>query len=234
MKTKIIVMHRNRISEMGFRDCRASARKNNGPTHWIEIFKAIRPWEIEDLQKKYGLTYTYPTIEPKIDFSTGLQLSPYVGDTETRIACFFSHYLLWEQCVNENEPFLILEHDAEFINKVNWDHLEKSKYQIIGINDPRGATRRSLEYHKSVQASKYTIAPPPYIDEQHVPQGLAGNSAYCIKPLGAKKLIELVEKNGIWPNDAIMCKQLLPGMLGQTKKYYTKVQGLVSTTTITS
>jgi GR25 family glycosyltransferase involved in LPS biosynthesis len=180
------------------------------------------------------LTYTYHTIEPKIDFSTGLQLSPYVGDTETRIACFFSHYLLWEQCVNENEPFLILEHDAEFINKVNWDHLEKSKYQIIGINDPRGATRRSLEYHKSVQASKYTIAPPPYIDDQHVPQGLAGNSAYCIKPLGAKKLIELVEKNGIWPNDAIMCKQLLPGMLGQTKKYYTKVQGLVSTTTITS
>ena len=133
--------------------------------------------------------------------------------------------------MDTQEHFLILEHDAEFVNLSNFEHLENSKYQIIGINDPRGATRRSQEYHNLVQASNYAIAPPPYIDDIHVPQGLAGNSAYYIKPLGAQKLIELVDQHGIWPNDAIMCKQLLPGLLGQIKNYYTKVQGLVSTTT---
>jgi|TARA_R110000803_G_scaffold46198_7_gene97017 GR25 family glycosyltransferase involved in LPS biosynthesis len=231
MKVKIIVMHGNGISERGYNACRRSARKANGPAFWMNIFKAIRPWEIEDLQQKYGLSYTYPTKEPRIDLSSGLSLSPYVGSTDTRIACFFSHYLLWKECVDTQEHFLILEHDAEFVNLSNFEHLENSKYQIIGINDPRGATRRSQEYHNLVQASNYAIAPPPYIDDIHVPQGLAGNSAYYIKPLGAQKLIELVDQHGIWPNDAIMCKQLLPGLLGQIKNYYTKVQGLVSTTT---
>jgi GR25 family glycosyltransferase involved in LPS biosynthesis len=63
-----------------------------------------------------------------------------------------------------------------------------------------------------------------------VPQGLAGNSAYIIKPKGAEELIMAVEKYGAWPNDAIMCKQLIPNM-GVTRRFYTKVQGLPSTTT---
>jgi hypothetical protein len=50
-----------------------------------------------------------------------------------------------------------------------------------------------------------------------------------IKPRGAQKLLDLVKEHGMWNNDAIMCQQLMPEMLGQTKTYYTKVQGLPST-----
>ena len=71
----------------------------------------------------------------------------------------------------------------------------------------------------------------PTIDDISVPQGLAGNSAYIIKPAGAKQMIELVDEYGLWPNDAIMCKQLVKG-LGVTKKFYTKVQRTRSTTTL--
>jgi GR25 family glycosyltransferase involved in LPS biosynthesis len=232
MKAYIIVLEGNRISEKGLRDCLLSNERNSNDID-IEVFPAITPDKVDGLLEEYQLKYTYPTSAPKMDFNSGLQLSPYeTGKLKNRIACFFSHYLLWKKCVATHTDFMILEHDAEFIDKVRTDHLQKSKYQIIGINDPRGATRRAQQYHQLVQSNGNTIAPPPTIDAPQVPQGLAGNSAYYIKQTGAKKLIDLVDQHGIWPNDAIMCKQLLPGMLGQTKKYYSRVQGLVSTTTL--
>ena len=72
--------------------------------------------------------------------------------------------------------------------------------------------------------------PAPYIDDLKVPQGLAGNSAYIIKPSGAIKMLKLVEEYGLWPNDAIMCKQLIPNLY-VTRKFYTTIQNLKSTTT---
>ena len=71
----------------------------------------------------------------------------------------------------------------------------------------------------------------PYIDSVNVPQGLAGNSAYVIKREGAEKMLELVKEHGLWPNDALMCKQLIP-RIGCTQKFYTRVQGVRSTTSL--
>ena len=65
----------------------------------------------------------------------------------------------------------------------------------------------------------------------YVPQGLACNSAYVIKPSGAKKMIELTKEHGMWPNDALMCKQLI-STLGVTRNFYSTIQGLRSTTTL--
>jgi hypothetical protein len=70
----------------------------------------------------------------------------------------------------------------------------------------------------------------PWIDKPVVPQGLAGNSAYIIKPAGAKQMLDLVNEFGLWPNDAIMCRQLVP-KLGVTRKFYTTRQNIKSTTT---
>ena len=44
-------------------------------------------------------------------------------------------------------------------------------------------------------------------------------------------MISLVKEYGAWPNDAIMCRQLIFG-LGVTKTYYTKTQNMKSTTTL--
>ena len=129
-----------------------------------------------------------------------------------------------------NSPVLILEHDAIFDRPINFDP-DSYRYDVIGINNPIGATRRSAQFHSTVQLSEGRIVPVPWIDDKMVPQGLAGNSAYIIKPRGAKALIKAVDDYGLWPNDAIMCKQLIPNM-GVTKEYYTRVQGTRSTTTL--
>ena len=60
---------------------------------------------------------------------------------------------------------------------------------------------------------------------------MAGNSAYLIKPSAAKELLEKLKETGGWPNDALMCYQLIES-LGVTRNFYTRVQGLRSTTTL--
>lgn len=37
---------------------------------------------------------------------------------ENCMAAFSSHYTLWQRCVKANTPFLILEHDAHFVDKL--------------------------------------------------------------------------------------------------------------------
>ena len=86
-----------------------------------------------------------------------------------------------------------------------------------------------MNFFTEVNRNKDYIQRPPVIDYTHVPQGIAGNSAYIMKPSGAKKMLDLVDEYGLWPNDALMCRQLVP-TLGVTKQYYTKVLGFGSTT----
>ena len=81
------------------------------------------------------------------------------------------------------------------------------------------------------EASEDGVSNCPFVDEQNVPQGLAGNSAYIIKPAFAERLINKVEEVGIWPNDALMCNQLFPNELKIVTPFYTRVQGGISTTT---
>jgi hypothetical protein len=50
-----------------------------------------------------------------------------------------------------------------------------------------------------------------------------------IKPWAAQQLIDAQDSIGWWPNDAIMCRQLFD-WLRVVKPYYTRVQGLASTT----
>jgi GR25 family glycosyltransferase involved in LPS biosynthesis len=178
-----------------------------------------------------GLTWNYPWTGSYEDSTTGLLKSAYTtANPKARIACAASHYSLWSESAFNNITMLILEHDAMFIEKLDFDPND-TKADIIGINNPLGATRKASLFHKKVQETDSQFQLVPIIDDDKIPQGLAGNSAYIIKPKGAKKLLELVNIHGLWPNDAIMCRQLIP-TLGVTKKYYTKVQGLRSTTSL--
>lgn len=196
----------------------------------IEKFDAITHQMSSTVMKGNGLKWNYPWEGSEIDFSSGLTKTAYrTAVPGKRIACAMSHWLLWYKCVTLDKPILILEHDSIFISKLNYKTILNSKYDIIGINSPASATRKSHEFHDKIQEHDSDIMPVPTIDELTVPQGLAGNSAYIIKPKGAKNCIEATKQYGLWPNDALMCKQLIPNM-GVTKTYYTRVQGIPSTT----
>ena len=227
--------------------------------------------------KESGIRYTWPkhSAEDGIDFSTGLYRRAYAATDWRKVAaCTISHMRLWQHCIDLDEPIMILEHDALFMdgtvpktsafsyvkialagqpksvtkqyeqggeqNQPNRFTTEDSSQWtggIVGINHPARATRKARTYLSKVEDACNlqvgSLVPVPYVDdpgEPPLPNGLAGNSAYIIKPWAAKKLLEKTAEIGIWPNDALMCKQFFP-WLQQSYPFYTMVQGTPSTTT---
>ncbi len=155
---------------------------------------------------------------------TGLTLTAYKNrDVRARIACAQSHYQLWQHCVTMDQTICILEHDAVFTRR--FDIIDFAG-GVMSLNDPVGATFRAEEYDRALIPGEN---PVPWVADRTIPQGLPGNSAYIIKPWAAQQLIDAQHSIGWWPNDAIMCRQLFD-WLRVAKPYYTRVQGLASTT----
>lgn len=226
MRAVAIVLRENPISERGYANLVKSSRKV-GNEFDIERFDAIHPEESNDFLAKENLKWTWPWDQARHDLKTGLYLTPYpTRNRAARIACFCSHYSLWKEA--RKEPLLILEHDALFLRKFD---LAINKTRIIGITDPRGATRRANLYHQILQENTPEIQHVPRVDKSTIPQGLPGNSAYVITPQAAEEIMKGVKSFGAWPNDALMCYQIFP-FLRVTRTYYTRVQGLRSTTSL--
>jgi len=232
MRAYCITLKGDHTSEQGFNRCWTSARNLECDfDFYIERFDATVAKNAHKELMQWDLMWNYPWEGKVADIATGLIKSAYsTAIKERRIACAISHFRLWTKCFEIKEPILVLEHDAEFVKQLDYQYILDSKYQVVGINNPLGSTRRSRQYYDIIQKNKNPIQEIPTIDEWNIPQGLAGNSAYIIKPEGAEKLISNAFSYGLWPNDALMCKQLVDNM-GVTKTFYTKVQGLQSTTT---
>lgn len=236
----IITMLNNPGSVASARECVRSIEKTKSYLNPV-LFRATTPDTIvEDIHfylneyenKLLTITgqprYTWPVnaAQDGLDLKTGLYKKHYkTNDVNKVIACAVSHMRLWHMCHEMNVHIVVLEHDARFVRqcKPRWAIFEKEivdKYPhtdiwykgLVGLNDPRGATRRSMIYHNKVEG-KVGCRPVPSVQqpgEEPVPEGLAGNSAYCISPSAAKQLLEATAEHGIWPNDAIMNKQMFP------------------------
>ena len=227
MKAFVITLFNDKYSVQSAENTLKTARQMNDDLH-IEMVRAVTPDKIKDN------TYSYPK-EGETKTYEGMTLVGYKAkDVGKKVACSLSHMHLWEKCVEMDEPIMILEHDAVFTRKFRLGKLLNAieDGDIVMINDPRGATRRGTVYHENIirwDKGLNTIDGVNTADE-NVPDGLAGNSAYIITPLAAKKAIELQSTIGIWPNDALLCKQLFPRNLKSYYPYITKVNQLKSTT----
>ena len=230
MKVYSIVISGNETSEHGYEQLVKSSKEVSNDFE-IERLKAATPPDVETMLRDLGIGWNYLWKGSEIDELSGLRKTAYpTVNRWARVACALSHFTAWCGCAMADTPMLILEHDAYFIKKLDIKP-EDFTASILGINDPRGATRKSGIFYKEMNNNPDQFQDVPWVDDDRLtPQGLAGNSAYIIKPEGARALIDLVQKFGLWPNDAIMCRQLIPS-LGISKKIYTTIQKLESTTT---
>jgi GR25 family glycosyltransferase involved in LPS biosynthesis len=228
MKAYAIVMPNHEVSEKGFSTLLESSKSVENKFD-IERFDAVTEDFVDIKMKEQGLRWNWPDSGIVYDTESGLRKHAYGGKPKKRYACAMSHWFLWKKCYLDDEPILILEHDALFIEKLKPKYILNSKYNVVGLNNPKNATRMAGIFNAIVQKGNRDIIPCPIVDKMEIPQGLAGASAYIMKPKGAKDVLKAVEKYGLWPNDAILCQQLVPKM-GVTGKYYTTIQGLPSTT----
>ena len=243
MSAFIITMINDNASTVGARKLIASIKETNS---FIDPF--ILPATTPDTLDKHLETYNKKISDykwPKIpgeslsSLSTGMILNAYgAKDFRKVVSCLVSHMRVWQISARFDVPLIVFEHDAILTKQLSKNIFDKllgdhNNFGIIGLNDPRGATRKSNEYLEKVLRTSNTNTlkvNAPWIDDKRIPQGIAGNSAYIISPHGAKKLFEIIDSVNLWPNDALMCKQLMGNMLYQAYPFYTRLQGIKSTT----
>ena len=196
MKARVITLVDDEYS------CRMADRCIDSANIPVHTFMAVTRDEAQDYMRDYALEWTWGT------GYKGMLHKPYGGDHWARVACFLSHYMLWTQCARGDSDYLILEHDAVFIR--DFEPFEFDS--ICMINDPAGAPPRGRWWSEQMRKRGPGIWPKTQIFDDRRPDGLAGGSAYVIKPKAAQALIRLVDIVGAWPNDAIICRQLVKGL----------------------
>jgi GR25 family glycosyltransferase involved in LPS biosynthesis len=198
----------------------------------VEKFYGVDKAISRSVMKNVDLEWTWANNNknPSVCPITGLKQLPYYGaNLDAKIGCSMSHYLLWKRCVSINEPILILEHDAVFIREFPEFDFEG----ICQINDPKGGGKNGRRLsEKMIKQNREGVHPKtPNTNDPLVPDGLAGNSAYVIKPFAAQELVDKFHELGVWPNDATMCIQLFP-YLEEYYPFITKVEQDISTSSI--
>lgn len=211
MKSFVITLPNNSYSQEITERCIQSAKKYNTK---VEKFIGVSQEQSEDVMKSHGLKFTWADGNKRkfICSKTKLLNFPYTAKhIPSLLGCVMSHYLLWKKCIELNKPVLILEHDSIFIRELPKSIEFKG---ICQINDPDGATRKGRWWSEQMKTrGSIGVHEKTWItslQERHVPDGLAGNSAYMIKPWAAQELLNKIDELGLWVNDALMCKQLFP------------------------
>jgi GR25 family glycosyltransferase involved in LPS biosynthesis len=186
IKFKIIRLKNNSISEKYAAECIIQAAKF-GIT--VEYFDAIN-----------GLNYQQHLDElkivPKYKFKKG-RAGVY--------GCFLSHYYLWKQCVQDNIPYGIMEHDGFFISKLPNDILNHftDVLKLDGLDPYSKYYQIELEKEKdlSLTYKKYYNPSAKFLHKNETGNYMKGAYGYIIKPHAANRIIDWIFKNGFVPAD---------------------------------
>lgn len=187
-KTFVIAIKGHPVSESQLQDCLASAEKFG----WtVEVFWGINGNTLtENSWKEIGVTplLNKPTMNRKGTWG-----------------CFFSHWTLWNRCVEIDEPIIVLEHDA--IIQESWRTIEIDEAMI-----------KLHRYYKQKNL-KYDNDSGLWSPSTH---------AYCILPKHAEKLINFSRAVGGFETDRMMGDRVLkvehlgkPSMIERQDSYST-------------
>jgi GR25 family glycosyltransferase involved in LPS biosynthesis len=153
MKIFCIALKNNNQSIKMLNDCLESASLFG----WnIEIFWGVNKDNIT--ANTWKAVNLVPSLDSKFQRRIGAQ------------GCFLSHYQLWQQCLELNEPLIILEHDAIINSTVPYI---KTDYELVKL-------------HQQVKKPQF---------DHYTGSWSVGSHAYYIAPSGALKLINWAKNN---------------------------------------
>lgn len=149
--------------------------------------------------------------------SYGIKPSAYVKMehwTNGTIGCLASHYMLWDMCAEQDEPFLILEQDAVVVRDPR-DLLEDVD-RVCHLDSylPFSSSADGEEHFNAYNASMENYEPGVHkhpASKFYESNAITGNTfrgayAYIMKPKGAKDVLEFTKKHGAFPADACLCE----------------------------
>lgn len=190
MKTYIIHIKGNKNSEYTANLSLESCKEFG---YDAKLFEGITPATINKWDKKYNLTVLQPS--HMYDRQLGKNGSKYTY--ECKYSNFLNHYTLWLECVNSNEPIIILEHDV--IATKEWD--AKFDEMLVlnmhsGLHQPLFDSILKPELNEGIHTyeNQYLV-----YRSQNLWQYagmIPGSAAYAISPKGAQRLIDNVKSYG--------------------------------------
>jgi glycosyl transferase, family 25 len=126
------------------------------------------------------------------------------------IGCLASHYLLWDKCSKQDEPFLILEQDAILIKDPRELLPEIKKVchldAYLPFENQKNIKTHFEEYNKAVEKYKPGISKHPknqFYGKNKLMGGgcFRGCYGYIMTPSGAKDIINFISNYGAFPSD---------------------------------
>lgn len=123
----------------------------------------------------------------------------------SEIGCYASHFLLWQKCVEMNEPIVILEDNIdlskEFKSILESSFLHASNFNYIKLS---ATITKNRKFNAKTQVNnQYSIGV--------YSKGTCGTTGYIISPVAAKNFIDK-SKRFIEPVDDFMEKPWLHGI----------------------
>ncbi|MBV7387113.1 glycosyltransferase family 25 protein [Pasteurellaceae bacterium TAE3-ERU1] len=117
--------------------------------------------------------------------------------TLSQLGCFASHYLVWQKCIDENAPFIVLEDDVKLTPHFAHFYAKASQF---------AANYRFLWLHKNYRKSHYYVINQLY-DFSIVKyyKDYVGTLAYLITPEAARLLVDYFQEV-IYPVDDQMAR----------------------------
>jgi GR25 family glycosyltransferase involved in LPS biosynthesis len=190
LKFKIIRLKDNALSERIANESIAQAKLFNID---VELFDAINGLDQAEHLEKLN-------IKPLGKFKKG---RPGV------VGCFLSHYYLWLDCIKDNEPYLILEHDGYFIKPLpnNILDLFDDVMKLDSGNPYKDFYEQWLTDHANDIPSTWVIEDRDGGGGNHetgAGWNTIGAYAYIIKPTAAEKIVAWIKEHGFLPVDHLI------------------------------
>ena len=130
-----------------------------------------------------------------------------------KLATFYSHYSLWQKCVELNEPVVVVEHDTVCIGDLNinedWDDMLWIQLTAQSMFDPFNLTAggqrkthwsgnpKNFAQYNSIGEGVHNIFWRHKDGRRH----LAGNTGQITTPKTAQHFIDFVHEGGWGQND---------------------------------
>lgn len=197
MKTYVIYMSSNDFSVKMTEDTVASLEKFNIE---YELFDGVVGNAGKDILMKHD-------IRP----SAHIPVNEWTPGT---VGCLASHFVLWDQCANQDEPFLIVEQDGVLVRDPRELLPEIKTVCHLDDNLPFNSDKKDpnynhFEYYNS-QIELYTpgvSAHPVNTFYGNKVTGITfrGTYGYIITPKGAREVIEFMKNYGAFPSDRCLC-----------------------------
>ncbi len=111
---------------------------------------------------------------------------------QNEVACFLSHALAWERCIELNQNIIVMEDDALINNHWDEDYFESLDYDFVYLQRNENEPDKTMPIDEKLEVPFY-----PY-----------NMTAYVISPKGAKILLKNMNHKDMIPVDEYLPEQI--------------------------